>query len=103
MAPGLEVLSFEGNKLTVIPDAIAEFQDLHHLYMHKNEISEISPAIANLGKLKTLDLSDNKLTEPPDEILNLPSDCTFYLLCPALPGPVRRARNVEELRAALNT
>lgn len=103
MAPGLEVLSFEGNKLTVIPDAIAEFQDLHHLYMHKNEISEISPAIANLGKLKTLDLSDNKLTELPDEILNLPSDCTFYLLCPALPGPVRRARNVEELRAALNT
>ena len=57
------------NVLTVLPAALLEVQNqLLHLNLRRNQLTEIPEAVGGLTKLQTLHLHDNQLTALPDAI-----------------------------------
>ncbi len=63
--PSLEILQISGNKISDI-SRISDMKNLTHLELNDNKISDIPNAIGQLQELLVLGLGANELTELPD-------------------------------------
>ncbi|NER35832.1 MAG: hypothetical protein F6J93_17900 [Oscillatoria sp. SIO1A7] len=68
---GLQKLDLSGNQLTQLPEAIAQLTELQQLYLSGNQLTKLPEAIAQLTGLEELDLSRNQLTELPEALAQL--------------------------------
>ncbi|WP_143288141.1 COR domain-containing protein, partial [Calothrix rhizosoleniae] len=75
----LTYLYFRDNKLTNVPDAISQLQQLTILDLSFNKLTNVPDVISKLQKLTSLDLSRNQLTNVPDAIIQLQNLTTLYL------------------------
>ncbi|MEB3311468.1 MAG: leucine-rich repeat domain-containing protein [Snowella sp.] len=64
-------LNLSNNQISVIPDSIAELENLTELDLGHNQISVISDSIAELKNLITLYLWDNQISKIPNAIMEL--------------------------------
>ncbi|HEY3714949.1 MAG TPA: leucine-rich repeat domain-containing protein, partial [Jatrophihabitantaceae bacterium] len=67
----LTELDLSDNRLTAVPDRIANLTALTKLHLGGNRLSTVPDWIGNLTALTELDLSDNRLTAVPDWIGSL--------------------------------
>ncbi|MEH2429617.1 MAG: COR domain-containing protein, partial [Nostoc sp.] len=68
----LTQLHLSYNKITQIPEAIANLTNLTQLHLSYNKITQIPEAIANLTNLTQLHLRNNEITQIPEAIESLP-------------------------------
>ncbi|MEZ2251021.1 COR domain-containing protein [Microcoleus sp.] len=68
---GAGELDLRDMKLTKLPEALASFRELRHLYLSNNQLTELPEAISSLTELRHLDLSNNQLRELPEAISSL--------------------------------
>ncbi len=81
----LTTLYLFSNKITEIPEAIANLTNLTQFHLSSNQITQIPEAIANLTNLTQLHLSDNQITQIPEAIESLPKLETLDLRGNPLP------------------
>jgi Leucine-rich repeat (LRR) protein len=67
----LRELVLDKNKITMLPDEIAQLENLEVLSCSHNQIDSITPAMLQLKMLTKLDLSDNLLGSVPENIDHL--------------------------------
>ena len=58
-----------GNKLTALPERLADCVALEELNARGNQLAAVPAAMASLPRLQRLDLEDNKLSSFPSAIL----------------------------------
>jgi Leucine-rich repeat (LRR) protein len=63
------------NKITSVPDDVANLKNLQELRLSNNDISFVHPAIEALQELRTITLSSNRnlVTLPYESLLKLPN------------------------------
>ena len=92
----ITTIDLKRNKLTEIPDEIAQFKNLRVLRLARNPITKISEKIEELTQLEHLDLWDADLSELPEAIFRMKHLKVLDLrLCP-IPNELIE-RLVEEL------
>jgi Leucine-rich repeat (LRR) protein len=68
----LRMLDLGHNKLTHVPDALADLDSLtDFLYLHDNQLTSLPPPLARLTKLRYLNISENALDVLPDSICSM--------------------------------
>lgn len=69
--PSLEILDVSKNKITVIPQKIANLTSLKVLAIAKNRIEELPLCLGDINSLQVLKLDGNPLKFPPPEICKI--------------------------------
>lgn len=69
----LEFLFLNGNQIQMLPDEIGNLENLSELYISHNALSSLPATFFNLPLLNFLDLGHNQFTAIPDEIGILPA------------------------------
>jgi Leucine-rich repeat (LRR) protein len=65
----LRMLDLGHNKLTCVPDALADLDGLtDFLYLHDNQLTSLPPCIARLTKLRYLNIGENAFHALPESI-----------------------------------
>jgi len=67
------------NKISLVPDEIANLKKLIRLNLSDNRLTKISEKLSELHKLNYLNLSKNKLTDISEKIANMPSLNEIFL------------------------
>jgi internalin A len=106
---GLTELDLSGwgqdEKLTAVPDTIAQLTNLQSLVLSNNELTTIPAAIAQLTNLQSLGLSNNELTAVPDALAHLTNlqwlDLSGNQLT-AVPDALTRLTNLQWLNLSRN-
>lgn len=97
----LQWLRLDGNQLTAIPEAIAQLSNLRWLRLDGNLLTVIPNAIAQLTNLQYLDLNSNHLTDIPIAIVQLTGlqylDLSENRLM-AVPETIAQLSNLQVLR-----
>ncbi|WP_242055776.1 leucine-rich repeat protein [Scytonema hofmannii] len=105
VAEGWRELDLSGQKLTEIPDAIAQLTNLTQLHLSNNEITEIPEAIAQLTNLTQLVLSINQITEIPEAIAQLTNLTQLHLSgnkITEIPEAIAQLTNLTQLVLSIN-
>lgn len=96
----LDTLILRSNQLKEIPEEILALENLRHLHLTHNLISQIPQSISRMKNLRTLTLSVNQLSEFPKEVLDLPNLNTLSLShnqIVSIPAEIKRLRYLDEL------
>jgi Leucine-rich repeat (LRR) protein len=65
----LRMLDLGHNRLTYVPDAVADLDGLtDFLYLHDNQLTALPPSLARLTKLRYLNISENAFEVLPESI-----------------------------------
>eukprot|EP00002_Diphylleia_rotans_P032045 TRINITY_DN669_c0_g1_i21.p2 TRINITY_DN669_c0_g1~~TRINITY_DN669_c0_g1_i21.p2 ORF type:complete len:102 (-),score=25.51 TRINITY_DN669_c0_g1_i21:6-269(-) len=64
----LQLVVWNTNKLSSVPDSITKLTGLTFLSLWQNELSSLPAGIGQLANLESLELSANKLSSVPDSI-----------------------------------
>ncbi|MGH2412676.1 MAG: COR domain-containing protein, partial [Microcystaceae cyanobacterium] len=96
----LEILCLSSNKITTIPEAISNLQNLAWLNLSANQISTIPESITHLENLTELDLSGNQISTIPESIIGLKNLTKLVLSwnkISTIPESITRLQNLTGL------
>jgi Leucine-rich repeat (LRR) protein len=69
--PSLEILDVSRNKITVIPEGIANLTSLKVLAIAKNKIEKLPVCLGDINSLQVLKLDANPLKFPPPDVCRI--------------------------------
>jgi len=93
-------LCFSNNQLTQIPLEIGQLQHLQNLFLYCNQLTQIPPEIGKLRQLQHLYLDHNQLTQIPPEIGQLQQLQNLYLSnnrLTQIPPEIGQLQHLQEL------
>ena len=69
--PNLKILGLDNNRLSTLPDAIAQLPELEFLFLEHNQLVELPHSLPYLTRLRYLSLSYNQLTHVPPNMAHM--------------------------------
>ena len=101
----LTVLHLNDNQLTSLPESISKLTSLTHLHLSSNQLTSLPKSISKLTSLTCLNLSVNQLISLPEFITKLTSltwlDLSFNQLT-SLPESISKLTSLTQLHLSVN-
>ncbi|HEX7956988.1 MAG TPA: COR domain-containing protein [Pyrinomonadaceae bacterium] len=94
------MLSINNNRLTTLPESIAQLSQLQILFVDNNQLTALPEVVTRLSRLQELSLAGNQLAELPESIAQLSQLQNLYLnnnQLKTLPEALRKLTSLEGL------